>query len=150
MQRNANMSFLADLVRLETVLWNRVERALTAAGEVSLANLMGLRVLGGHGDRGRVNELSAEIGITVGAASKFVDRLERQGLVRRRPHPGDRRSSLLSLTSAGKTAWKNGEAAAEQILADLLSLNDDISSARAELARLQASLDAAVPMGVGR
>jgi DNA-binding MarR family transcriptional regulator len=31
----------------------------------------------------------------------MLDRLERSGLVRRRPHPEDRRSVLVSLTEAG-------------------------------------------------
>ena len=35
---------------------------------------------------------------------RMVDRLERDGLVERRPHPGDRRASCLFLTAAGRAA----------------------------------------------
>jgi DNA-binding MarR family transcriptional regulator len=41
------------------------------------------------------------LSITVGGASKTVDRLERHALVVRRPHPSDRRSSVIALTRAG-------------------------------------------------
>ncbi len=34
----------------------------------------------------------------------YLDRLEAQGFLVRAPHPGDRRSSLVSLTAAGSTA----------------------------------------------
>lgn len=37
----------------------------------------------------------------MGAASKLVDRLERDALVRRVPHPEDGRSSLIELTAEG-------------------------------------------------
>ena len=40
--------------------------------------------------------------ITVGGASKIVDRLESAGLVARRANPDDRRSSLVELTDAGR------------------------------------------------
>ena len=52
-------------------------------------------------EAGRLNQdLSDDIGITVGAASKLVDRLERDGLVSKGPNPADRRSSLIALTTA--------------------------------------------------
>ena len=54
-----------------------------------------------HSGAARVQELRTELGITVGAASKLVDRLERDGLVVRTAHPHDRRSSLVTLTAPG-------------------------------------------------
>jgi hypothetical protein len=43
----------------------------------------------------------AELSITVGGASKLVDRIEAAGHCRRRPHPADKRSSLIELTTTG-------------------------------------------------
>jgi DNA-binding MarR family transcriptional regulator len=40
----------------------------------------------------------------------MVDDLERRGLVRRKPHPEDRRSKLVQLTAAGRTAAARAEA----------------------------------------
>ena len=96
------MEFFDALVRYEVVLWDTVDAELRSRGEVSLATLHALRVLDRHGGGARVQDLSDDIGITVGAASKFVDRLERDGLAVRRPNPANRRSSLLALTAAGR------------------------------------------------
>jgi DNA-binding MarR family transcriptional regulator len=49
----------------------------------------------------RVGDIARELVITVGAASKSVDRLESSGWVVRLPNPRYRRSSLLELTDAG-------------------------------------------------
>jgi MarR family transcriptional regulator for hemolysin len=46
---------------------------------------------------------------------RMVDRLERDGLVERRPHPGDRRASCLFLTSAGRRAAKRGRRAVADV-----------------------------------
>ena len=54
-----------------------------------------------HGDRGQ-NELAADLGLSSGASTALVDRLERQGIAERYPHPSDRRRTLVRLTSRGK------------------------------------------------
>lgn len=74
--------------------------------------------------------LAAEIGIDRSVASRHADRLERVGLLRREPHPSDRRGTLLVLTPEGQqlvaamrgrlagvigrylSSWPPGEAAA--------------------------------------
>jgi DNA-binding MarR family transcriptional regulator len=43
-------------------------------------------------------ELSERLALTSGAITMLVDRLERSGLARRRPHPADRRYTLIELT----------------------------------------------------
>jgi DNA-binding MarR family transcriptional regulator len=53
-----------------------------------------------HGDRGQ-NELAADLGLSSGASTALVDRLERQGIAERYPHPSDRRRTLVRLTSRG-------------------------------------------------
>jgi DNA-binding MarR family transcriptional regulator len=55
-----------------------------------------------HGCRGQ-SELAADLGITTGAATALVDRLERQEVAERYPHPSDRRRVLIRLTPAGET-----------------------------------------------
>ena len=102
------MDFFDALVRYETDLWNHLDARLLESGGVSLAVLDALRVIARHPGEARVAELQEGLRITVGAASKLVDRLERGGLARRRPHPADRRSSLLELTEAGRRAHDSG------------------------------------------
>ena len=47
------------------------------------------------------SQMSDHLMVTSGGLSLMVDRLERAGLVRRRPHLEDRRSVLVSLTDDG-------------------------------------------------
>jgi DNA-binding MarR family transcriptional regulator len=114
------MDFFAALIRYEVRLWAAVDGALRDQGLVSAATLQSLEAMHRYGANARVQDVSAEIGITVGAASKVVDRLERDGLVERRPNPGDRRSSLISLTPRGAEALRSAEAARADVLADVL------------------------------
>ncbi|HEU5484397.1 MAG TPA: MarR family winged helix-turn-helix transcriptional regulator [Microlunatus sp.] len=54
-----------------------------------------------HGDQGQ-NELAAGLGLSSGASTALVDRLERQGIAERYPHPSDRRRTLVRLTARGR------------------------------------------------
>jgi len=46
-------------------------------------------------------ELAAYTGLTSGAATAMLDRLEQAGLIQRRPNPSDRRGTLIVLDEAG-------------------------------------------------
>jgi len=50
-------------------------------------------------------ELAAELELSSGAMTSRLDKLERAGLVRRRPDPADRRGVKVELTDAGNRAW---------------------------------------------
>jgi MarR family multiple antibiotic resistance transcriptional regulator len=104
------------VVRYETEAWNAVDAALRAGGAPSLAVTEALRLIRARGASARVQDLALDLGITPGAASKFVDRLEQQGLVQRNSHPTDRRSSLVALTEAGLRAENEGSTEAERIV----------------------------------
>ncbi len=49
-------------------------------------------------------DLADRLRLTSGGTTLLVDRLERAGLVARRPHPGDRRAVLLELDEAAAAA----------------------------------------------
>ena len=110
------MEFFDALVRYEVDLWAAVDDDLRQRGLISAAQLQALDVLSDRSGTGRVQDVSGGIGITVGAASKLVDRLERDGLVQRRPNPSDRRSSLVVLTDAGEVAFRAGAQARAALL----------------------------------
>jgi DNA-binding MarR family transcriptional regulator len=95
-------ALFADLVRLEIELWDAVEARLRAELGVGLGTAQTLAVVAAVEDC-RVHDIVRGLSITVGGASKTVDRLERNGLVVRGPHPSDRRSSVIALTRAGTT-----------------------------------------------
>jgi len=111
--------FFSSLVSYETSLWNAIDRRMAQSGAPRLGRLEYLRLL--HpGAVNRVQDAAESLGITVGAASKLTDRLVADGLVQRMPHPTDRRSSLLQLTTAGATALETGDAAFERAIDALL------------------------------
>jgi MarR family multiple antibiotic resistance transcriptional regulator len=136
------MEFFDTLVRFETALWNTIERELLHSGQVGLGTLTALRVLHRHNGSGRVQDLSRELALTIGAASKLADRLERDGLAVRRPHPTDRRSSLVSLTETGEGARAGGEEVLGLALAQVLGGDADAATATSAIQRLQLRLDA--------
>lgn len=136
------MDFFDLLIRYETGLWNHLEDRLRDGGAVSLATLSALRVVDHHDRRARVQDVRADLRITVGAASKLVDRLERDGLATRRPHPDDRRSSLVALTPAGRDALATGTALLDDAMREHLAGEpaDALAAATEVLGRLDARL----------
>ena len=138
------MDFFDALVRLETDLWNLVDSELTKRGQVRLALLHALRLLDRLGGNGRVQDLSEGLSITIGAASKLVDRLEHDGTVLRAPNPTDRRSSLIGLTASGESALFQGDgivaAALERCLEPPVATDAELAAATALLHRLTNAL----------
>jgi DNA-binding MarR family transcriptional regulator len=57
-----------------------------------------------------MGELAAALDIDRPNATVLVDDLEAQGLVRRRPHPTDRRAKLVEATRKGKALARRAEA----------------------------------------
>jgi DNA-binding MarR family transcriptional regulator len=57
-----------------------------------------------------MGELAAMLGIDPPNATVLVDDLESQGLVRRRPHPTDRRAKLVEATRKGKALARRADA----------------------------------------
>jgi DNA-binding MarR family transcriptional regulator len=87
---------------------------LTARG-VSVAEWVVLRLI--HGDaRKPASAIADETGMTRGAISKIVDRLEQRGLAERKPLPQDGRVQILKLTAKG--------ARLVPVLAELADKND--------------------------
>src|SRR6478735_785926 len=101
---------LIDLVSVETRLYNEVDARLKAAGGLTLPQLEVLTVIRDVPGC-RVLDVARTISITVGAASKSVDRLEAQGWCRRAVDPADRRSSIVSLTTEGAGAVRSAQTA---------------------------------------
>jgi DNA-binding MarR family transcriptional regulator len=108
------------LVRVEISLWNGLDAHLISTAGITLAQFQALEAIRSNSGEARVQDISQQMSITVGATSKVVDRLERDGLAQRSAHPTDRRSSIVSLTEPGASALKVAEDAAENHLRDTL------------------------------
>ncbi len=112
-----NLQLVEHLVRVQTRLWNQLDRVLLADQQVSMAWLVALRVLQTT-PGSRVQDLAADIDISPGGASKLVDRLVAAGLVDREIDADDRRVSRLRLTVQGRRAVRDGSRRAETWLTD--------------------------------
>jgi DNA-binding MarR family transcriptional regulator len=91
----------SELIRFETELWNAVDARLRAACDLQLTWFEPMQVISRR-TACRVYDIADELSITIGGTSKLVDRIEAAGYCHRRPNPGDRRSSIIELTPAGR------------------------------------------------
>ena len=91
----------SEIVRLETQLWDAVEGRLRSDHGITLPFFEFMQIISRRPNC-RVQDIAAELIITVGGTSKIVDRLEAAGYCSRHANPSDRRSSILALTPAGK------------------------------------------------
>lgn len=89
-------------VRLRLVV-GRLSRLLShgAKGELTMSQSSALNSVGCVGPL-RLGDLAAHEHVAAPTLSRVVAVLEEQGLVERRPDPGDARAGLLSLTETGE------------------------------------------------
>jgi DNA-binding MarR family transcriptional regulator len=131
-----------DLVRVETRLYNAVSARLRAEHGLSLGQFECLEII----DRVpgcRVLDVVRDLAITVGAASKAVDRLEVAGWCLRSANPQDRRSSLLGLTPDGARLLALARPTVDRELAGLTAAvpADELVRTGATLSALRAVLE---------
>ena len=130
------VEFFDVLVRYEVALWSAVDQELGRLDQISLGEVHALRVVDRYDGRARVQDLSDDIGITVGAASKLVDRLERDWLVARSPNPASNCcSSLIALTAGGQQALASGMDVCRRAVARAVG-EEDVEFLTAALQRL--------------
>jgi len=108
-----------DLVRLETELWNRVDARVHREHGLPLAWLEVMQVVSTTPNC-RVLDVSEALFITVGGASKVVDKVQAGGWCRRLPNPSDGRSSLIELTDSGESLLEAANVTFEDALAAYL------------------------------
>ncbi len=80
-----------------------------------------------------MRNLVNDLGTTARAVTGLVDTLEREGLVRREPHPSDRRATCVVLTERGEAMvdqlWADHLGAASSVF-DVLSPQDQATLVR--------------------
>src|SRR4051812_24799445 len=110
MDRDATPALSAEvwLLMSNLVLDNERRREVSEALGISFARARAVRRLARRPMAMR--ELAASLGIDPPNATVVVDDLESQGLVRRRPHPTDRRAKLVEATRKGKELARRADA----------------------------------------
>jgi DNA-binding MarR family transcriptional regulator len=126
-----------DLVRLETELWDAVDQRLRTEFDLPLGKFDVMQAIA-RIESCRVYDIARELSITVGAASKGVDRVEATGHCVRRPNPDDRRSSIVELTPVGESLL----AEATVVVDAELDIRLGAALPRQELERLGATIAA--------
>lgn len=81
------------------------EHSIVKDSGLSPAQMHTVEIIGHHQDM-RMKELAARLGVTTGTLTVGVDKLEKLGLVERKPHESDRRSWLIVLTDEGKQMYE--------------------------------------------
>lgn len=113
MATDASTLFTA-LIDTEVHAWSAVESTLSEAGNVlTLGRFLVLRTVRDT-PACRIQEVAASQGITLGAASRLIDRLHRDGLLHRAPCEHDRRATILTVTDEGLAHFEEAFAIVEK------------------------------------
>jgi len=81
------------------------EHSIVKDSGLSPAQMHTVEIIG-HNQNMRMKELAERLGVTTGTLTVGVDKLEKLGLVERKPHESDRRSWLIVLTDEGKEMYE--------------------------------------------
>ena len=81
------------------------EHSIVKDSGLSPAQMHTVEIIG-HNQDMRMKELAERLGVTTGTLTVGVDKLEKLGLVERKPHESDRRSWLIVLTHEGKEMYE--------------------------------------------
>jgi DNA-binding MarR family transcriptional regulator len=97
----------------------------------------------------QMHKLSTAVGVRPRTITGFVDALEADGWVERRPDPDDRRATIVALTPAGQTAFARLLEGYRWLARDLVSGISEAEQRRALLVieHITARLDEAVRRG---
>lgn len=121
----AGMSAVTSVMRAQQLMLARVESALRPF-ELSFARFEMLRLLA-FARSGQLPMASAIARLQVHPTSvtNTVNRLERDGLVTRDPHPNDGRAVLLTLTAQGRELIEAATLALNEVFAEPRMSDDD-------------------------
>jgi DNA-binding MarR family transcriptional regulator len=114
------MAAVTSVVRVQQILMARVEEALRphdlTFARYELITLLHFTKAGAL----PLSRIGLRLQVHPASVTNAVDRCEAQGLVRRIPHPSDRRATLAELTPAGRDlAVKATESMNREVFADL-------------------------------
>lgn len=90
-----------------------------------------LAIIEGAGEALAPSVIAERLMITTGSMTSLLDTLERRGMVRRRPHPSDRRRLLVELTD-------DGEALVDAFLPEIVAVQTALAAGLSEADRAAA------------
>ncbi|UDY35075.1 MarR family winged helix-turn-helix transcriptional regulator [Dermatobacter hominis] len=114
------MAALTSIIRVEQILMARVDAQLKPLGlTFARYELLVLLDFSRNGSL-PLGKIGARLQVHPASVTNAVDRLEADGLVERIAHPGDRRTTLATITAGGRrTARRATRTLNEQVFSDL-------------------------------
>jgi DNA-binding MarR family transcriptional regulator len=120
MARHTTTAQLATTLRDAIYRFNRRSRQTRPVGELTVAQVSALTSLE-LGGALTPSELAETERVQPPTMTKLVAKLEERGLVRRSPHPTDRRQVILSATESGREVLASYERARDEWLSRRLA-----------------------------
>lgn len=102
----AELRLWLRLLTCTTLIESEIRSRLRARFDVTLPRFDLMAQLEKAPDGMTLGDLSRRMMVSAGNVTGLVERLVQDGLVDRRPAPGDRRSALVNLTDKGRTAFE--------------------------------------------
>jgi DNA-binding MarR family transcriptional regulator len=132
------MAAVTSVMRVHQILLSRVEEVLRP-DDLSFARYELLMLLSFTREGSMpLSRIGARLQVHPTSITNAVDRCEAQGLVRRVPHPSDRRATLAEITPAGRElAAKATESLNREVFADLGLSRRDVDAVVAVLSRFR-------------
>jgi DNA-binding MarR family transcriptional regulator len=141
---------MSSVMRLHALMTSTMDRALKPhrLNRTSFMYLMTL-LLSERGWRS-LRGLSDSLLVSPASVTQLTDQLERRGLVRRKPHPTDRRVTSCRLTAKGRAAAEAARASLAEISYGLVGL-EEVAAARTveQLGLLRSELEGRVRARTG-
>ncbi len=97
----AGVTAVTSLMRVHQVLTRQADQVL-APIDLTFSRYELLVRLYFHGGSLPLNQLGKQLQIHQTSITSLVDKLQAQGLIRRTPHPTDRRSTIAQITPSGR------------------------------------------------
>lgn len=122
------------------------ERELATSAGVTPAQLRVLQIVHGHPDGSTTPKaLATRMGVTQATVTSLIDKLQKAGLVARRPSEVDRRQTNIFATEKGSSVVQDVPDALQQRFVKAFEMIEDWEQAQllASLERVAAMLDAA-------
>lgn len=128
-----------NLIRAESLLAAELNNRFRPFG-LTGSTFNVLMILDGEAEPLSPHEIGERLLVTRGTVTGLLDTLQRQGLVKRVPHPGDRRMLLIELTDKGRTVLRETWPAHFPAQTEMLSVLSDTE--KETLVRLLGKLEA--------
>jgi DNA-binding MarR family transcriptional regulator len=121
----AGMAMVTSIMRVQQILIARVDRALAGFGLTFARYEVLMLLLFSRRGALPLGKVGARLQVHPASVTNAVNRLEADGLVRREPHPTDKRTTLAAVTPAGRRLARRATRALNAAVFASTGMTDD-------------------------